>query len=108
MKKIENLTKEELIAIKSIINNYPVTSKLMMDIKKNAEYKEVIELVKEKMQKEREFRKQIDEEMEDYISPRSYHLNKQKSLSNTKINANTNHQSLRYIKKVIQKANQYI
>ena len=37
--------------------------------------------------------------MEDYISPRSYHLNKQKSLSNTKINANTNHQSLRYIKK---------
>jgi hypothetical protein len=99
MKKIENLTKEELIAIKSIINNYPVTSKLMMDIKKNAEYKEVIELVKEKMQKEREFRKQIDEEMEDYISPRSYYLNKQKSLSNEKHNTNRNHQSLRYIKK---------
>jgi hypothetical protein len=99
MKNIQNLTKEELIAIKSIINNYPLTSKLMMDIKKNAEYKEVIELVKEKMQKQRKFQYQIDEEMKDYTTPVSYEYNKPKSLSYTGNDKGKNVGSLDYIQK---------
>ena len=81
MKKLDDLTKEELIAIKNIVNNYPLTSKIMLDVKKNPEYTQVIEIVKAQMKKQREFNEMIDKEMQTYKSPVLKLSKKHKSLS---------------------------
>ena len=86
-KKIEDLSKDELNAIKAIINNQPLTSALMMKIKKdpNSEYKNAIDVIKLKMKKEKELNLFKKEEMKKY---RSFDV-KKKVL----------HKSLPYIKK---------
>jgi hypothetical protein len=95
VKKLEDLNKEELIAIKTIVNNYPLTSKLMIDIKKNPDYKDVIDILRVKIKKEKEFNNMIKKEMEDYKSPDEKYINNHlnKSLSynknNTKITKST-------------------
>jgi hypothetical protein len=92
-KKIEDLTKDKLNAIKAIINNQPLTSALMMKIKKdvNSEYKNVIDIIRLKIKKEKEINMFKKEEMKKY---RSFDEKKSKIL----------HKSLPYIKKLLFKS----
>lgn len=80
-KTLQSLTKAELDAVKIIAKNQVISTKFIMDIKKNPEYQDAIVEMRTQLAKEKAFRDMIKREMQSYRSPTTPIKRKFNSLS---------------------------